>query len=192
MKFEGSGLQPRRVVLDALAMRRALRRVAHQIVEGAGDLSTLALIGVRTRGVPLARRLQAVIAEAEGFTAPVGELDITLYRDDVYNGLQVPEVRPTHLPFAVDGRNVVLVDDVLFTGRTVRAALDAVMDWGRPRCIRLAALVDRGHRELPLHGDYVGATVETAFAEAVQVRLAEIDGEDEVVLWSPSERGGER
>jgi pyrimidine operon attenuation protein/uracil phosphoribosyltransferase len=179
--------QSRRTVLDEVAMRRAVRRLGHQFVEDAVDVSSLALIGVRTRGVPLARRLAKVIAEAEGVEPPVGELDITLYRDDVFEGMAVPEVRPTVLPFDVRGRHIVLVDDVLYTGRTVRAALDALMDWGRPRCIRLAVLVDRGHRELPLHADYVGVSVGTVKGESIEVRLAEIDGEDEVRHWTQAE-----
>ncbi len=183
-------LVERRRVMDEAGMRRAIRRIAHEIVERAGDTDRLALVGVRTRGVPLARRLAQVIAEAEGVGVPVGELDITLYRDDVFDGLAAPEVRPTLLPFEVEGRTVVLVDDVLYTGRTVRAALDALMDWGRPRRICLAVLVDRGHRELPIHADFVGATVETTRDESIAVRLSETDAEDAVVLRSrPEERG---
>ena len=187
MKKLEETFRSRRVVLDEVAMRRAVRRLGHQLVEDAGDVSSLALIGVRTRGVPLARRLSKVIAEAEGVEPPVGELDITLYRDDVFEGLAVPEVRPTLLPFEVRERHIVLVDDVLFTGRTVRAALDALMDWGHPHCIRLAVLVDRGHRELPLHADYVGVTVSTALGESIEVQLTEIDGKDEVRHWSEAE-----
>lgn len=186
------GLVERRVELDARAMKRIIRRIGHQLVEGVADLSTLALIGIRTRGVPLAHRLQAIIAEAEGFSPPVGELDITLYRDDVFEGLDLPVVRPTVLPFEVQGRHVVLVDDVLFTGRTTRAALDAVMDWGRPECVRLAVLIDRGHRELPLHADVVGARVDTDRGEAIDVKLAEIDGRDAVILLgAPDHRSPE-
>lgn len=180
-----AGLAVRRTVLDARDVRRAVRRIGHQLVEGVDDLASLVLVGVRTRGVPLARRIQAVIAEAEGISPPVGELDITLYRDDVYDGLDLPVVRPTVLPFEVGGRHVVLVDDVLYTGRTTRAALDALMDYGRPRRIRLAVLVDRGHRELPLHADVVGAVIDTAPHESIGVRLAEIDGEDAVRLLGP-------
>ena len=187
MKKLEETFRSRRTALDAVGMRRAVQRLGHQLVEGAGDISTLALIGIRTRGVPLARRLAQVIAEAEGVEPPVGELDITLYRDDVFEGMAVPEVRPTVLPFDVRGRDIVLVDDVLYTGRTVRAALDALMDWGRPRCIRLAVLVDRGHRELPLHADYVGFIVSTELGESIEVRLAEIDGDDEVRHWSHAE-----
>ncbi len=177
-------LVERRVLMDETAVRRAIRRIGHQIVEDTGDLSRLALVGVRTRGVPLARRLQQIVAEAEGVEPPVGELDITLYRDDVFEGMALPEVRPTVLPFEVEKRHVVLVDDVLYTGRTVRSALGALMDWGRPSCIRLAVLVDRGHRELPVRADFTGHTVDTSRAESVAVRLREIDGEDLVVLRS--------
>lgn len=183
-------LVERRVVMDATAVRRAVRRIAHQVVEEVDDLSTLALVGVRTLGVPLAHRIAAHVAEAEGFEAPVGELDITLYRDDVFEGLANPEVRPTHLPFDVNGRHIVLVDDVLYTGRTVRAALEALMDWGRPRRIRFAALVDRGHRELPIRADYVGQSVETGRDESVKVHLTELDDEDRVVLRGLPERPG--
>lgn len=171
-------MSDRRALLDARALDRALRRLAMQIVEGAeGALGDLALVGVRTRGVPIARRLAAFIAEQEGSAVPVGELDITLYRDDVLTGDGTPEVRPTLLPFDVAGRHVVLVDDVLFTGRTVRAAIDALLDWGRPTAIRLAVLVDRGHRELPIHADYTGCTVQTRLTESVAVRLAGLDPE---------------
>lgn len=187
MSRRGADRPIRRVVLDATGLRRAVRRIGHQLVEGVPDLGALVLVGVRTRGVPLARRLQAVIAEAEGITPPVGELDITLYRDDVFDGPDLPVVRPTVLPFEVQGRHVVLVDDVLFTGRTTRAALDALMDYGRPRCIRLAVLVDRGHRELPLHADVVGTTVDTDVGDTVDVRLAEIDDEDRVVLYGAAQ-----
>lgn len=186
MSRRGQGRPVRRTVLDARDVRRAVRRIGHQLVEGVDDLEALVLVGVRTRGVPLARRLQAVIAEAEGIRPPVGELDITLYRDDVFEGLDLPVVRPTVLPFEVAKRHVVLVDDVLFTGRTTRAALDALMDYGRPRRIRLAVLVDRGHRELPLHADVVGAAIDTDVGDTVDVQLDEIDGEDRVVLYGAS------
>lgn len=171
-----------RTVLDAQGVDRALRRVALQIVEGAGDLSNLALVGIRTRGVPLAQRIRTHIKAAEGITVPVGELDITLYRDDVFVGAAVPEVRPTVLPFEVGGRHIVLVDDVLYTGRTVRAAIDALMDWGRPTAIRLAVLVDRGHRELPLHADYIGCVEQTRLDESVAVRLTECDADADGVI----------
>jgi pyrimidine operon attenuation protein/uracil phosphoribosyltransferase len=175
-------LQLRRVLLDSRQMAEAIRHLAHQLVQDV-DVSTLALVGVRTRGVPLARRLQTMVYEIEGVRPPVGELDITLYRDDVFHGMAIPEVRPTHLPFEMANKSVVLVDDVLYTGRTVRAALDGIMDWGRPRSIKLAVLVDRGHRELPIQGDYVGLSLTTAPDESIQVRLAECDETDEVLLW---------
>jgi len=186
MKGREETMTPKGTVLDAVSVKRAIRRLGHQFVEGVDDLSKLALIGVRTRGVPIAKRLQSVIKEAEGIDVPVGELDITLYRDDVFSGLGVPEVRTTLLPFEIADRQVILVDDVLYTGRTIRAALDAVMDWGRPRSIRLAVLVDRGHRELPIQADYSGLHLETGENESVEVRLKETDGEDEVILWALS------
>ncbi len=186
-----SALVDRRLVLDATAMRRAIRRLAHEIIEKCEPLDRLALVGVRTRGVPLAHRLQALVHEVEGVRPPVGELDITLYRDDVFEGLDLPVVQPTVLPFEVAGRSIVLVDDVLFTGRTTRAALDAVMDWGRPRAVHLAVLVDRGHRELPLHADFIGARIETQRDESIRVQLCEIDGVDRVDLQGRPERRGE-
>jgi pyrimidine operon attenuation protein/uracil phosphoribosyltransferase len=185
-------LVERRVILDRAGIQRALKRIAHQIIERVQPLDQLALVGIRTRGVPLARRLQAYICEADGIRPPVGELDIALYRDDVFESLGLPEVKPTHLPFDLNGRHIVLVDDVLFTGRTTRAALDAVMDWGRPKAVMLATLVDRGHRELPLHADFVGATVSTATDESVRVRLLEIDGSEEVVLRGPDTQASDR
>ncbi|MEZ4434612.1 MAG: bifunctional pyr operon transcriptional regulator/uracil phosphoribosyltransferase PyrR [bacterium] len=186
MRPSGSASVERRQVLDPRAIERAIRRMGHEIIEDLGRhgaLGDLVLIGVRTRGVPLARRLAAVIADAEGITPPLGELDITLYRDDVFSAESLPVVRPTVLPFEIQGRHVVLVDDVLYTGRTTRAALDALMDYGRPTRIRLAVLIDRGHRELPLHADVVGARVDTQRDESVAVRLDEIDGHDAVTLY---------
>mgnify|MGYP001319822726 CR=1 FL=1 len=184
MKSEREGLLLKRVLLDKKAMGRVMTRLGYQLAENVDDLDHLALIGVRTRGVPLARRLQKIIKEAEGVEVPVGELDITLYRDDVFEGLSIPLVRPTFLPFEIAKRHVVLVDDVLFTGRTVRAALDAVMDWGRPRRIQLAVLIDRGHRELPIQPDFIGLEVETTLDESVQVSIDESDGEDRVKLFT--------
>ena len=180
----------RRKLMDDVSMGRAVRRLGHQLIESVDDVSNLALVGIRTRGVPIARRLQKIIADAEQVEPPVGELDITLYRDDVFEGMVTPEVRPTHLPFSVAGMTLVLVDDVLYTGRTIRAALDALMDWGRPKAIRLAVLVDRGHRELPVHADYVGMTVETQSDESVRVMLRECDESDEVILRGPEEGRG--
>lgn len=184
-----NGYVERRQLMERVDMQRALKRIALQIIERVKSVDQLALVGVRTRGVPLAKRLQTFICEAEGVRPPVGELDITLYRDDVFESLAVPEVRPTHLPFDVTHRHLVLVDDVLYTGRTSRAALDALMDWGRPKTVQLAVLVDRGHRELPLHADYVGLAVETVGDESVRVRLREVDGTDRVVLYGPQETG---
>ncbi|MFN3198017.1 MAG: bifunctional pyr operon transcriptional regulator/uracil phosphoribosyltransferase PyrR [Bradymonadia bacterium] len=177
-----------RVILDPVALRRALQRLTFEIIEQNHGVEDVALVGVRTRGVPLANRLQKLLQQQEGVEVPVGELDITLYRDDVFTGLATPEVGPTHLPFEVGDRQIVLVDDVLYTGRTVKAALDALMDWGRPRRIQLAVLVDRGHRELPVAADYTGLAVDTARDESIQVKLAEIDGTDEVLLHKWPER----
>lgn len=162
-------------------MRRALTRVAHEILEHNGGAKELVLVGVRTRGVPLAHRLAELIKSFEGEAVPVGSLDITLYRDDVH--LRGPlAIEATVLPISVNDYRVVLVDDVLFTGRTARAAMDAVMDLGRPTNIQLAVLVDRGHRELPIRADYVGKNIPSSLSEAIQVRLAEIDNVDEVVI----------
>lgn len=180
-------------VMDAREIARALERMAAELVERSGDGESLYLIGVQTRGVPLAQRLARLVAAAVGYEVPVGALDITLYRDDVgpwRPAHQQPVLRATNLPVAVDGRVVCLVDDVLYTGRTVRAALDTLMDYGRPKAIRLAVLVDRGHRELPIAADFVGRTVPSARVEDVQVRLKETDGEDGV--WIAREDGHER
>ena len=180
------------VVMDADRIGRSLARIAHEILErnrtrnkGVDDL---ALIGVRRRGVPLAKRLARQIKEITGDDVPTGALDITLYRDDLSKGavgLQ-PIVRRTEIPFSIDGRKILLVDDVLYTGRTTRAALDALIDFGRPKAIQLIVLVDRGHRELPIKADYVGKNLPTALDQSVQVRLQEIDDRDEVAL----EQGG--
>jgi pyrimidine operon attenuation protein / uracil phosphoribosyltransferase len=169
-------------------VRRALIRMAHELVERNGGVDRIALVGIRTRGVPLARRIARLIHEFEGATVPVGELDITLYRDDLQRRVKLPG-GPTALPVDMRGRKVVLVDDVLYTGRTIRAAMDAVIDFGRPRAIQLLVLVDRGHRELPIRADYVGKNVPTSRAESVEVRLVEVDGRDEVVLRKPAEPG---
>ncbi|MSP62122.1 MAG: bifunctional pyr operon transcriptional regulator/uracil phosphoribosyltransferase PyrR [Myxococcales bacterium] len=172
----------RRELLDATGIARALRRIAHEIVERNGGGAGLVLVGVRTGGVPLAERLARAIADAEGSAPPVGAVDITLYRDDVFIGLPKPEVGRTELPAAIEGHRVILVDDVLYTGRTIRAALDVLMDFGRPRAVELAVLVDRGLRELPIHADYVGLKVQTVRNESVRVNLVETDGEDRAVL----------
>lgn len=155
--------------------------MAHEVIERNGGVREIALVGIRTRGVPLARRLAKMIAGLEGVSVPAGELDVTLYRDDHSRRVKLP-AGPTDLPFNIEGRTVVLVDDVLYTGRSVRAAMDALRDFGRPRTIQLAVLIDRGHRELPIRADFVGKNVPTARAEVVEVRLEEVDGRDEVML----------
>jgi pyrimidine operon attenuation protein/uracil phosphoribosyltransferase len=181
-----SGMTQRQV-LDADDLRRALVRIAHEIVERNGGTDGLVLVGVRSRGVPLAQRLAGLIAEHEGVTVPVGSLDITYYRDDLTRIAHAPIVKRSDAMPEVSGQTVVLVDDVLFTGRTVRAALDAITDHGRPRAVRLAVVVDRGHRELPIRPDHVGKNLPTSLDENVEVRLAETDGGDEVVIARRSE-----
>ena len=171
-------------VMDADRMSRALTRIAHEILERNRGTSELALVGIRRRGVPLARRIASALRDINGDDVPTGALDITLYRDDLMRqpvGPQ-PVLRRTEIPFSIDDRRILLVDDVLYTGRTIRAALDALIDFGRPRAIQLIVLIDRGHRELPIKADYVGKNIPTSPAESVQVRLIEIDGVDEVVL----------
>jgi pyrimidine operon attenuation protein / uracil phosphoribosyltransferase len=172
----------RQELMDADRLSRTLSRMAHEILERHPDIRGTVLVGVRTRGVPLARRLAARMKEASGFEPPVGALDITLYRDDLTTVGPQPVLKGTDIPTSIDGKTVVLVDDVLFTGRTVRAALDELIDFGRPARIELAVLVDRGHRELPIHADYAGKTLTTTREEVVQVRLKEEDGDDRVVL----------
>jgi len=168
--------------MDADAMRRALVRVAHEIVEKNKGVENIILVGIRTRGVPLAQRIAEEIKTIENITLPVGTLDITLYRDDLSTLAYNPVVRATEIDFDISGKTVVLVDDVLFTGRTIRCALDALIDMGRPTAIQLAVLVDRGHRELPIRADYVGKNVPTARTEAVDVSLVELENTDEVTL----------
>jgi len=170
------------MVLDAQGVERALARVTHEILERNKGVEDLVFIGVRSLGVEIAERLAAKATAIEGVEVPRGIIDITLYRDDLSRAGQQPAVKGTNIPFDLDDRQVVLVDDVLYTGRTVRAALDALMDLGRPRCVQLAVLIDRGHRELPIRADYVGKNLPTAANESVQVRLKERDGRDEVVL----------
>lgn len=174
-----------RVILTGPDLRRALARIAHEIVERNHGVEALVLVGIRTRGAPLARRLVATLRELEQLAVPLGELDITLYRDDLARRRLQPRVGPSDVPVSLDDRTIVLVDDVIFTGRSVRAALDAVMDFGRPSSVQLAVLVDRGHRELPIRPDYVGKNVPTALDEEVCVRLEETDGVDEVVIRRP-------
>jgi pyrimidine operon attenuation protein/uracil phosphoribosyltransferase len=171
-------------VMDAERMNRALTRIAHEILERNRGTHELALVGIRTRGVPLARRIARSLSHINGDEVPTGSLDITLYRDDLMRHAVGPQpvLRRTEIPFSIDDRRILLVDDVLYTGRTIRAALDALIDFGRPRAIQLIVLVDRGHRELPIKADYVGKNFPTSASQSVQVRLQEIDGVDEVLI----------
>lgn len=173
---------PKNRIMDADGIRRAISRISHEILEKNQGTKDLVLIGIRTRGVPLAERIKERIAEFEGVSVPLGLLDITLYRDDLSTIDIQPVLHETKVPFSLDGKIVILVDDVLFTGRTVRAALDALLDLGRPSKIQLAVLVDRGHRELPIRADYVGKNVPTSSREIVSVCLEETDGSEEVFL----------
>jgi pyrimidine operon attenuation protein/uracil phosphoribosyltransferase len=181
------------VLLDADALRRTLSRIAHEIIERNPELERVALVGIHTRGVPLAHRLRALIAERAGIDVGVGSVDVTFYRDDVQvRGGGAPRhaqpvVRSTSLGFPLEGRTCILVDDVLYTGRTIRAAIDALFDYGRPARIQLAVVADRGHRELPIRPDYVGKNLPTARSERVQVQLVEVDEVDQVVLLSEPE-----
>ena len=186
-----------KVIMAAEDVRRALVRIAHEVVERNRGVQDLLFVGILSRGAPMARRLAGHIQQFEGLEPPIGSLDIGLYRDDVARGLGATyTVRKTDIPFNLDAKRVVLVDDVLFTGRSIRAAMDALMDLGRPQSIQLAVLVDRGFRELPIRPDYVGKNVPTSLSEQVQVRLAEVDGEDMVVIQEteeakPKARGGD-
>ena len=171
-----------RQIMTADEIRRATIRISHEIVEKQAGTAGLALIGIQRRGVPLAHRIAASILENEGVRLPVGALDITFYRDDLSLIAQQPVVKGTDLPFDLNGATIVLVDDVLYTGRTIRAAMDALVDFGRPQAIRLAVLVDRGHRELPIRADHVGKNVPTSREELVRVHLEETDAEDGVVI----------
>ncbi len=174
-------------VMDAASIDRALSRMSHEILEKNKSTEHLRLVGIQTRGVPLARRLAAKLSAIEGSAPPVGILDINLYRDDLDEIPDHPVLRKTEIPFDVRGARIVLVDDVLYTGRTIRAALDGLVDLGRPRHIQLAVLVDRGHRELPIRADFVGKNLPTSRTEQVEVRLKETDGADEVVIVKPGE-----
>jgi pyrimidine operon attenuation protein / uracil phosphoribosyltransferase len=169
-------------VMDEENIRRSLYRLSHEITEHNKGTSDLILVGIRSRGVPLSNRLADFIKQTEGNSVPVGVLDITFYRDDLSLIAPQPVIHRTEMPVNISNKKIILVDDVLFTGRTVRAALDALMDLGRPSCIQLAVLIDRGHRELPIRADFVGKNVPTAKREIVQVKLLETDGEDRVVI----------
>ena len=186
-----------KVLLDDEALRRTLSRIAHEIIERNDDLEQVALVGIHTRGVPLAQRLRRLIDERAGVEVALGQLDITFHRDDVAvrggraPGHAQPVVRSTRLDFELEGRTVVLVDDVLYTGRTIRAAIEALFDYGRPKRVQLAVLADRGHRELPIRPDYVGKNLPTGRAERVQVQLVEVDEVDRVLLLSQPEEESE-
>lgn len=169
-------------IMDKEAMERALMRIAHEIVEKNKGTGNLAIIGIRNRGAYLAERVAAYIEKIEKVKVPVGILDITLYRDDLTTVSEQPVVHKTEIEFDISDKKIILVDDVLYTGRTVRSALDALIDFGRPRYIQLAVLIDRGHRELPIRADFIGKNVPTALRETVQVRLKEVDGKEEVAI----------
>lgn len=171
-------------VMSADDMRRAITRIAHEILERNGGIEGLAVIGIQTRGAFVARRLVDAIEEIEKVRVPAGVLDITLYRDDLQTIAEQPVVNESNIPFDIQSKTLVLADDVLFTGRTVRAALDEIIDFGRPKAVQLAVMVDRGHRELPIRADYVGKNVPTSDREVISVRMEEKDGEDEVLILS--------
>ncbi len=184
---ENPNLQLKSTIMSAAEFDRAMRRIAHELIERNKGASDVALVGIHTRGAPLAERLAGLIEKFEGTRPPLGKLDITLYRDDLTEISLQPVVKRTEVDFDVHGARIVLVDDVLFTGRTARAALDAIVDMGRPAGIQYAVMVDRGHRELPIRADYVGKNVPTSRSEIVHVRVAEVDGIDQVELWERTE-----
>ncbi len=188
MKTHSPGREAPKILLDSSALERTLSRIAHELIERNADLDALALVGIHTRGVPIANRLRALVAERSGVQVATGAVDITFHRDDVLVRGGAPPLHPqpvvrgTALDFPLEGKTVVLVDDVLFTGRTIRAAIDALLEYGRPARVQLAVLVDRGHRELPIRPDYVGKNVPTSLTERVRVELAETDSSDRVIL----------
>ncbi|WP_122644964.1 bifunctional pyr operon transcriptional regulator/uracil phosphoribosyltransferase PyrR [Enterococcus mediterraneensis] len=169
-------------VVDAVTMKRALTRITYEIIERNRGLEDLVLVGIKTRGIYIARRIAERLKQLEDIEVPVGELDITLYRDDQKAKNEDPEVHSSTIPVNLEGREVIVVDDVLYTGRTIRAALDAIMDYGRPRKISLAVLVDRGHRELPIRADYVGKNIPTSLTEEIIVEMEEADGKDRILI----------
>jgi pyrimidine operon attenuation protein/uracil phosphoribosyltransferase len=182
-------LKEKTKILDKEAIDRALERMAHEIIEKTKTIEDIAIIGIKTRGAYLAGRLAAKIEKLSGSKIPVGALDITLYRDDLTEASSQPVVHATEIDFDIEGKKIILVDDVLYTGRTIRCALDALIDFGRPGQIQLAVLIDRGHRELPIRADYVGKNVPTSPRETVEVRLSESDGKDEAVLCEKADVG---
>ena len=174
------------ILLSEKYITRAISRISHEILERNNGAENIALIGIRTRGVTVSNRLKQKIKDIENADVAIGALDITLYREDVGKGLQKPQLKKTEIAFALEGKHVVLCDDVLFTGRTIRAAIDALMDFGRPASVQLAVLIDRGHRELPIRPDYVGKNIPTPKSKRVQVHFKEIDGEDKVIIQEPA------
>ena len=178
---------PKATIMDDVAMRRAVTRIAHEILEHNEGAQGLGLVGIVSRGVQIARILSSEIAEIEGTRPPVGQLDISFYRDDIGRSI-APVLHATNIPFDVNRRDIVLVDDVLYTGRTVRSALDALMDIGRPRTVQLAVMVDRGHRELPIRADYVGKNVPSSRAEDIRVHIKETDGDNSVTIWDKTHK----
>ena len=174
--------KPKATIMDDGAMRRAVTRIAHEILEHNEGAQGIGIVGIVSRGVPLAEILSRQIGEIEGFRPPVGQLDISFYRDDIARSIS-PVLHATNIPFDIDNRDVILVDDVLYTGRTVRSALDALMDLGRPRTVQLAVMIDRGHRELPIRADYVGKNVPSSHTEDVRVHIKNVDGDNSVTIW---------
>ena len=174
-------------IIDPQGLDRTLKRLAHEILEKNKGAANIVVVGIRTRGEFLARRIVRLIEDVEGVKPPLGSLDITLYRDDLLGKLEQPRLQGTDIPFDMTGRDVVLVDDVLYTGRTIRAALDELIDLGRPKSIQLAVLIDRGHRQVPIRADFVGKNVPTSSDESIRVHVSEVDGEDSVLLMHPEE-----
>lgn len=177
---------PKKEVVDAVTMKRALTRISYEIIERNKGIQDIVLVGIKTRGIYIAQRLAERLKQLEDIDVPVGELDITLYRDDVKD-MEEPELNSSDVPVSIEGKEVILVDDVLYTGRTIRAAMDAVMDLGRPRKISLAVLVDRGHRELPIRADYVGKNIPTSKTEEIIVEMEERDGADRIMISKGNE-----
>lgn len=187
--FSGVRMRIRSKIADDQQIARSITRLAHEIIERNKGASNLCIIGIKTRGDFLAKRIADKISQIEKVNVPIGTLDITLYRDNVRQKLRLPELKRTEVPFDITDKNVILVDDVLFTGRTIRSALDALINIGRPNTIQLAVLVDRGHRELPISADYVGKNQPTAIKESIVVHLAEVDGTDEILLMEEDGTG---